>query len=373
MKFILVSSSANLGGGERNLLDIAEYLSAKKDDVQVIIPGPGRMVEVLGDKGIPFLKIDMPSYPGLRAVLHMRRRFKQDRPALVHAHGTKAALFARLASAGLKIPIVYTLHGIHYLNYSNPFKRWIYIFVERLLMPLTKRFVCVCQRNLEEGKQAKVIDADKTVLIYNGIDSRPSDLRERARKERGLNDEVIVLNIGRLQDVKGQIYLIKAASRLKKFKDKVKVWVVGEGEEENKLCQVMAEERVEGIVSLLGYQEDIWQLLAAADVFVLPSLGEGFPYAVLEAMAFRKPVVASNVGGIPEMIVEGETGSIVPPADAEALAEKIVYLIENPAVRKAWGEAGARRVAKKFNLKKMLRQYQQLYDDLLLDDRELER
>ncbi len=168
MRLILVASSGDIAGGERNLLDIGFHLKRKGWEVKVVIPSSGNIQASLESEGINFEVVPMPSYPAFSSLLKLRKIFKNFQPKIVHAHGTRAALFARLASAG-KFPFIYTLQGIHYLHYSNAFKKWLYIWGERFLKTFTSRFICVSQYDFHEGRKSSVIDPRKTAVIYNGV------------------------------------------------------------------------------------------------------------------------------------------------------------------------------------------------------------
>lgn len=362
---LLVGSSGNLGGGERNLLDIAVHLKSKGSEIFVILPSQGHLLDVIDKKNISVSLIDMPSYPNPKSVFQTRKILRTYHPDIIHAHGTKAALFARLSSIGLSIPVVYTLHGIHYLYYPNLLKKWLYICGERFLKRFTAWFICVCKDNFEKAKKARVIDPMRTNVIYNGVDMPSTVSAEEARKEFDVDGEIVVLNIAALKEVKGQLFLIEAAKAISKSSEKVKFWIVGEGEKKSYLSEKIRTEDLEQKFNLFGFQKDISKILLTADIFVLPSLHEAFPYTILEAMAHQKPVVATEVGGVPEAVLDGVTGFLVSPADAGALSERISYLIEHPELRKKMGEAGAQRVAENFNLKLMLEEHDRLYSSLL--------
>jgi glycosyltransferase involved in cell wall biosynthesis len=364
LELILVASSGDIAGGERNLLDIGFHLKKEGWEVKAVIPHEGSIQASLESEGISFEVVPMPSYPTFSSLLKLKKIFKKFQPRIIHAHGTRAALFARLANVR-KFPCIYTLHGIHYLHYSNAFKKWLYIWGERFLKPLTSRFICVSQYDFNEGKKFGVIDPKRTAVIYNGVRGFSLPSKEEARKEFTLNDEVVVLNIGRLHVQKGHTFLIEGAKKVLERKSNVKFWIVGEGEERGSLSEKIRKEGLQGKISLLGYREDVSKLLAAADIFILTSLWEGFPYTILEAMSAGLPVVSTDVGGVAEAVEHQQTGLLVPLKKPHLLANALIYLIEHPEERKRMGEKGKERVREKFSLEKMLSEIEKVYDEVL--------
>lgn len=360
----MVASSGNIAGGERNLLDIGFHFREGGWEVKTVIPHEGNIQALLESEGISFEVVSMPSYPAFSSLLKLKKIFKNFQPRIIHAHGTRAALFARLAN-GKNFPCIYTLHGIHYLHYSNPFKKRFYIWGEKFLKSLTSRFICVSQYDFNEGKRFGVIDSGKSVVIYNGVKDFLFPSREEARRKFGLNEEVVILSIGRLRVEKGHMSLIEAAKRVLEREKNVKFWVVGEGEEREKLSKKIRKEGLQEKIFLLGYREDVPKLLAAADIFILTSLWEGFPYAILEAMSAGLPVVSTDVGGVAEAVEHRKTGFLVPPKEPRLLADALLCLIEHPEERKRMGMRSNERVKGKFTLQKMLSEVEKIYDEVL--------
>lgn len=286
---------------------------------------------------------------------------KTSRASVVHAHeftaNTYGALVARLAG----IPVVATIHGKSY--YGEQLKR-------RLAYRLTSRIgrTVAVSENLKEFIISNIgISPDRIRVIYNGVPDfeQPRSEDEVAlRKElRIFPDQQIVGVIGSLYPVKGHTYLLQAIpSILKTHRNAVFVFA-GRGELEAELTRQACDLRIQDHVRILGFRNDVANLLGIVDVFVLPSLSEGLSVAILEAMVAEKPVVASHVGGNPELVVDGETGYLVPPMNPSALSTSIVALLGDEGLRVKMGEAGRKRVTKLFSLSAMVQQYERLYDE----------
>lgn len=282
---------------------------------------------------------------------------------LMHAHGLKAALLASLAVRGVRCcPLVITLHNAlppaGYL--TDAILRWSFAPASRVVVVSPAQAETLAARRLIPGK--------RVAMIPNGISlaqiddpSWPGRHEVRAALRLPEND-CLVFSAGRLITAKGFHYLLHAAALLPRYP---RVWfaVAGAGPERANLEALAATLGLAGSVLFLGQRGDVPALLRAADVFVLPSLSEGMPLSILEAMAARLPVVATEVGGVSRLVVEGETGHLVPPQQPAALAAAISRLAGDDALRAAMGAAGRRRVAEHFTEGQMLEKLALLYRD----------
>ncbi len=199
-------------------------------------------------------------------------------------------------------------------------------------------------------------------VIYAGVEANTkSPPRDVA------NSELVLGAAGRLIPLKGVGDLLRAAAALQAEFQQLRIEIAGSGPERADLEALVGRLGLSGKVRFLGWVDEIQYALARWDVFVLPSLEEGFPIAALEAMSAGLPVVASSVGGVPELVVDGETGWLVPPADAASLASRLRAILRDPEQRRSMGEAGRARVREQFSLTLMTRGFSQLYDELLGD------
>ncbi len=213
------------------------------------------------------------------------------------------------------------------------------------------------------------IPGERVVTIYNGIDPdrfRRQRSRSDARGQLGLPADVLVVGgVGRLDEAKGFSHLIAAAARLRAEFPGLVVAITGDGPMRKSLEAEAVREGVEDVVRFLGFRSDVQLVLDALDVFVLPSLCEAHPYALLEAMATKLPAVGTAVGGVPETIVDGITGFVVPPRNSDRLAVAIRTLLLDPDLRLRLGEAARDRVIREFDERITVRRTIQLYRDLL--------
>jgi glycosyltransferase involved in cell wall biosynthesis len=257
--------------------------------------------------------------------------------------------------------VVHTLHGIHYLHYRNFVLKYLYIYLEKYLSRFTDAVIFVSDADRERGRRFHLIPEDKIVLIKNGInfdvfDSEVS--KKEGREKLGIDSSVpVVGSVARLHRQKGLPYLFQAAKKIKESMPETAVWIVGGGSLKTKLQELGKRLDLEDTVHLLGERKDVAQLLSRFDVFVLPSLWEGLPYSLLEAAALAKPVVATDINGVREIVQNGKTGLLVPAKDPEQLAQAIVRLLQEREYAATLGQ----------NLKDATQKTQDLYLRLAAD------
>jgi sugar transferase (PEP-CTERM/EpsH1 system associated) len=307
----------------------------------------------------------------LRAFVRLVRLLRQARPAVVHSRNW-AAFDAVVAARVAGVPIV--VHSEHGREMSDPEGRnWRRNWVRRRLGPLISRFVTVSDDLGKWLVSVVGVPERKVVTIHNGVDVRRFGGHDRpaVRVRFGLPMEaVIVGTVGRLDPVKDQAGLIRAFVPLAQVHPEALMVIVGDGPCRRELEGIVAGLGLRERVRLLGVVSDVPAILGALDVFVLPSIAEGMSNTILEAMASSLPVVATRVGGSPEMVEDGVTGTLVPARDAEALRKALGIYLEDESLRTIHGKAARQRSIDLFSLERMGSGYMGLYAELLAGQRE---
>jgi glycosyltransferase involved in cell wall biosynthesis len=282
---------------------------------------------------------------------------RRERPQIVHVNSAKAAALGRMAAWLTHVPIrIYTVHGWSYKAHTGASSA-LYLWAERVLRPLTTLTICVAESERRAGLEARTCEEATTVVIHNGVDLPDTDVPEpRVGPCR-------IVTVGRLQAPKDALTLVRALAELPR--GAYEAVIVGGGPDRPALESEVRRLGLDSVVDLAGARTDVAELLAASDLFVLSSRSEGLPLSVLEAMAAGLPVVASSVGGIPELVLEGETGFLVPPGDPQRLAGAIERLLDDPPLRRRLGAAGRTRVQERFNLASSRQAHLDLYASLL--------
>jgi glycosyltransferase involved in cell wall biosynthesis len=354
-----------LGGGQITLLSLVKGLDKDKFEVMAASGGGGPLVDELGKLGVPHIPIDVRKLSGPGAVGRIAAVLRGAAIDVLHTHGGVAGLYGRLAAKKAGIPaVVHTLHGIHYLHYRNPLLKWAFIVLERRLSRFTDAVIFVSQADLRRGMKLRLAPAGKARLIRNGIDPPgmiPGFDRAAKKIELGSDGRPLIVAVSRLHRQKGLKYLLRAVPLIREGIPAVKVVIAGGGPLASKLASAVRRLRIGESASLLGEREDAREVLAAADVFVLPSLWEGLPYVLVEAAALGKPIVASDIDGVREVVRSGETGVLVPPRDPGSLAAALILLLMDQDLAGKLGERARRDIPSDFALERMVRETEALY------------
>jgi glycosyltransferase involved in cell wall biosynthesis len=357
------STSSGPGGAERLVNRLAVRFNTHSFRPHVCLFRPGWVQQQCERDGISTTVIPNKGPFDLVWLRRFLALIRKEQVHLIHAHEFDAIVHGTLAAAIARIPIVATIHGKNYY-WEKKSRRMAYCLVSRYA-----RMVAVSKDLKEFVTEHTGITDERIQVIYNGIDEFPdidAEEQARARYEIGLgSDDPIVGAVGSLYPVKGHRYLIDAIPSVIRACPAAKFLLVGRGDQEVALKDRIKKLGLERYVHFLGLRQDIGRLLSIMDIFVLPSLSEGLSMATLEAMASAKPVVATRVGGNPELVIEGETGLLVPSEDSGALAKGITTLLLDKHRARAFGQNGRRRVEQRFHINMMIDEYRKLYRESL--------
>lgn len=312
--------------------------------------------------GIPVFDARMRNKRDVLALWRLYGEIRRVRPVILHTHLFHANLPGRILGKLAGVPIIICT------EHSMALESRLRYRLNRLTIRLVDRVIAVSANVRDFCISGIGLPAEKVTLIYNGIEmpAVPGVSCRTARAALGLSPDGTVLGVvSRLDPAKGVDILIRALPAL----ENVTLTIIGDGAERAALETLAEELGVAGRICWAGYRPDVYSLLPAFDVFVQPSRFEGLPTTVMEAMAAGLPVVATAVGGTPEVVEDGKTGLLVPPADPIALAQAITRLLEDTDLRSALGRAGYERVVKLFSVEQMVRQTEALYEELLREKR----
>jgi glycosyltransferase involved in cell wall biosynthesis len=365
-----VVDKPSLGGGQTALLLLASNLDRNRFEVTVAAGGEGPLADEVRQKGIDYIPVSLGKRLSLGPVREIGRILEERKIDLLHTHGGIAGLYGRSAARRARTrSVVHTLHGIHYLHYRNPLLRRLYILLERRYSRATDRLVLVCSSDLRQAKKHRLAPDGKMTVILNGTDVRLDGGvgdAVRQRERWGWPPGVpVVGTVARLHRQKGVVNLLRAAPRILGAFPEVRIAVVGEGPQGKSLRREVRRRGLESRFLFLGERKDAASMLALFDLFVLPSLWEGLPFVLVEASALGKPIIATAVDGVPEIIDNGKTGLLVPPGDPGALAEAAIRLLKDKEEARRLGDTARALVPPRFPLRRMVEQTQSLYLGLL--------
>ena len=348
-RLLILITLSELGGAQTAVALLLPGL-VDRFEVTVAAQGSGPLRDAAEAAGVPYVELEhvrRPIHPwqDALALAELVRLCWKLRPDIVHAHSSKVGVLGRLAAWLARVPVrVFTVHGWSFAAYDGLAGR-LYLWIERLMRPLTTAVVCVADATLEQGLRARACDPLHAVVIHNAVDV--AGFRGRAATDGPCR----IVSVGRFAYPKDFATLFNSLERVD---GDWRASLVGDGP---------GRKAVEGStrVEVLGPRRDVAELLADSDVFVLSSRSEGFPVSILEAMAAGLPVVASDVGGVGEAVVDGETGFLVPPGDPDALAEALARLVADPLLRQLLGEAGRDRALRLFDVTRYRAAHLDLY------------
>jgi len=360
------------GGAEEHVLSL---LGASRNyDFTPLIAAPASLLDIIAPDlarfGAKSLKIEVPTPSNwLYRIIQLAAMFTREHVDLVHCHSVIATLCAGPAACmSGKQPIIETCHGREFWREEKRIKGNFWL--DRQASRFVDRFIAVSHATERHLRESKGISGSKIVVIHNGRDleslqpPKPEEMAE-ARAGLGLRNEQMLLLLGRLAAEKGHALLLDALKMLGPRLPPLIAMFAGAGPLEGELKSMCEAGGLSDKVRFLGYRGDLQPLLAAADLVVLPSISEGLPLAAVEALAAARPIVATEVGGTSEVVLNGETGLLIPPRDPAALAAAIHRVLSDPVLAFRLGANGRRFVERHFDVRVQIRRTIALYDDLI--------
>jgi sugar transferase (PEP-CTERM/EpsH1 system associated) len=354
------------GGAQTALLRLLAGLDRDRfrPAVACLYNGDKPVAQRIRSLGIPVTDLRMTAKWRLDALWRLYCLLRQQRPDILHTWMFHANFPGRLLGRLAGVPIIITSRRNEDIGGAlrERLNRWT--------ARLDDRVIAVCEVARRAEIERARVSPEHVVTIYNGIDverfsATDGDLVIRVRRELGIPAGVPLIGaVGRLHPQKDFAGLLDSLTEVQKYVSPVRLLLVGEGELRDDLETRARSLGISGIVTFAGFRSDVAEILAACDVFVLPSLWEGMPNVVLEAMAVGLPVVATQVGGVPEIVLDGETGLLVPPGDSETLAQALIRLLRDPDLRSRMGRAGRRRVEQHFSANQLVLETEALYEAL---------
>jgi len=366
---VINDTGIDIGGGENYILTLAKHMPKLGYDlICTCFPG-GEFEKVLKESGIESFPLNLSRKGNLSMAWAMAGFCRNNKIDIVHAHGATGALAARIASlipGGIR-PI--TTYHIAITNITDiPFwKKKIFALFDRSTSVVDKKILSVSHAVKEIMIREAFFARDRISVLYSGIDvSRFKDRqRGKVRKELCLPDQVTVMGIvARLSEEKGISYLLEAIPHVLKRYSNLHLLIAGDGPIKDKLKNLSVRMGLEQNVIFLGYRNDIPEFMTDFDLLVMPSLTEGFPLTLLEGMAAGLPIVATRVGGIPEIITDGIEGILIPPREPDALAKAIIRVLRDKESGKTMGLAARKKVEQEFSVEKMVAETEKVYQSL---------
>lgn len=364
MRILQLLSSGGIYGAEKMVANLAKGLDSMGcqsilgvfDNMHVL---PSDVATYMQQQNLPVVVIPCKGKLDGATVDAIRRSVEKYDIGLIHTHGYKTDIYGYLAARNTGLPILATSH----LWTRRTTSLRLYAYIDQLVLRRFNHVVAVSSAIASEIRAAGV-SPDKISVIDNGIDvdafrNASSGIAEF--RECGMQ---VVGGVGRLVGQKGFDYLLRAVPRILERFPRTKFLIAGDGTERSRLEVLATELNISRQVQFLGARGDMLSVYASFDVFILSSVDEGMPIALIEAMAAAKPVVATRVAAVPKLVIHGQTGLLVEPKNPEAISDAVCLLLENSALRERLGSAARIRIEKQFSSKVMAQRYLELYRQL---------
>jgi len=359
---VYIHGIGEMGGAEKDLLSYLVLLNREEFSPHVVCPETGPLIEEVRSLHVPVLGVQFPAWRKLKDRVHfplvvwkLVQIFREWKIDLIHVNDYWWAPVACLASRFCRIPVV-----VHLRQQIEPVRiKQYWLHQPDFLFPVSK--------DIERVLLSMAIEPSRIHVAYSGIDLDHFCNKANEQKFRdryGLKaHQPIIGSVANLFPRKGYEYLIEALVPVKKAYPDIRCFILGEGPEayHQQLVRLVEKHQLSSQVIFAGFQRDVFEFVNSFDVFVLPSLMEGFGIALLEAMAMSKPIVACKVGGVPEFIVDGVTGMLVPPKNSKALADALISLLGNEQVKSRLGLAARKVAENRFSQETAMQRIQTLY------------
>ncbi len=370
IRILHLTTDSKIAGAERLLIGIAkEYDKTKFELYFCVLKKHGDLNKEIEKLGLKTFSLDCKSFlDAPKAVLSIIFILKKYRINILHTHLFHAGILGHFAA--LFVPKALVLMTRHYSNYTHLYGTAFQRLLDRWSLRVTKYIIAVSYGVLKALTQLEVADPKKILVIHNGIDlnqfNLSSDVGMKIRDELKIRKDFKIIGaIGTLHPRKGHEYFVRAANIVCLNRKDVKFIIIGDGIAEKKLLELRDSFGLREEIIFTGYRKDAPYLLSMMDILVQPSLEEGFGLTIIEAMVLSKAVIATNVGGIPEIVEDKISGLLVPEKSPEAIAQAVNYLLDNPDKIRRLGINAKLRVFDKFSLSSMVKRYELVYEDLI--------
>ncbi|NLG32557.1 MAG: glycosyltransferase family 4 protein [Syntrophomonadaceae bacterium] len=366
IRLLHVIGGGEVGGAEELVLTMMKLIDREKFEPHLVCLCPGPFAALAEASGFKSTVIPMKHKLDITTITPVREYLRKNRIGIVHSHGVRANLVARVAAKRESLPVVTTVHSVLRYDYPSAVEAFLARWLTMITNRYTDRFIAI-SKAIEDEIHKMGVPAHKVQVIYNGLDltkfKAPGNPGEIKRNLKLDPNRPIVSMISRLHPVKGHEYFIRAAYEVLKSEVNAQFLIIGEGDYRARIEQWVDELGIKDSVIVPGYYSPIEDIYAISDILCVPSIMEGLGMVILEAMNFNVPVIASNTGGIPEIIHDGVDGLLVQPKDYLSLARNIIKVLNDRQLAARLIAHGQKKV-QSFTLETMTRRVENIYLEL---------
>jgi glycosyltransferase involved in cell wall biosynthesis len=371
IKVLQAIRQGQVGGGETHILSIVKHIDKTRFEPVVLSFTDGQMIDELENIGINNFVISSSKAFDFFKWQKVKALLQEEKIDLVHIHGTRATSNIYWAAKNLGLPIIYTIHGWSFHDDQSLFVKKGRILFEKWITQKTNCNISVSLSNQKTGQDH--IPNFESVVIHNGIDLEKFDPDSKERKNlrhqlKIAEDAIVVSFVGRITLQKDPLTLIKAFKEVVSIQPKAILLIVGNGDMKEEAIELAKALEIEKSIVFENFRTDIADVLFSSEIYCLPSLWEGFPIGLLEAMAMRKAVIATKVDGSSEIIQHNKNGTLIEPQNTQMLADALLDLINDKNLRTQLGAEARQTIVKDFDVYKMTRKIENVYMNILSEN-----
>lgn len=367
MKILYVITKSEIGGAQTHLMEVVHYMHHAGHDVSVVTGTIGWLTNELSAIGIDYeilpdlvREINLPKdIKTINSICHI---LEDKQPDIIHCHSSKAGIVGRIAGAIKNIPAVFTAHGWAFTSGVSPAKRIIYAAIEHMMLGITKKVICVSEFDRQLAKRWFLHNYNRVVTVHNGI----VDKTFNSNIVREYSLPLKLVSVARFSHPKNNMELIKAVEQINKlYSDNLQLNMVGDGPLLSEAQAYVSSHKLENDMYFLGSRTDVDDILNQNDIFCLISNYEGLPISIIEAMRAGMPIIASDVGGVNELVKDGVNGFLIPRGNISELVEKLKYILDHKELIKFMGETSRKIYEEEYTADRMNQKILSVYNEVI--------
>lgn len=367
LNVLFIITKSEIGGAQTHLMEVVRYMHRAGHDVSVITGTTGWLTNELSAISIdyeilPDLVREINLAKDIKTINYICRILENKHPDIIHCHSSKAGIVGRIAGAIKNVPAVFTAHGWAFTSGVSPAKRIIYAAIEHMMLGITKRVICVSEFDRQLAKRWFVHNYNKIVTVHNGI----ADKKFSSSTVREYSLPLKLVSVARFSHQKNNMELIREVEQINKlYSGSLQLNMVGDGPLLSEAQAYVTSHKLENEVHFLGSRTDVDDILNQNDIFCLISNYEGLPISIIEAMRAGMPIIASDVGGVNELVQDGVNGFLISRGNISKLVDKLKYILEHKDLIKFMGEASRKIYEEEYTADRMNQKILSVYNEVV--------
>lgn len=367
MRILYVITKSEIGGAQTHLMEVVRYMHYAGHDVLVVTGTVGWLTNELAAIGVdyeilPDLIREINPAKDIKTINSICHILEDKQPDIIHCHSSKAGIMGRIAGAIKNIPAVFTAHGWAFTSGVSPVKRIIYTAIEHMMLGITSKVICVSEFDRQLAKRWFLHNYNRIVTVHNGI----VDKKFISSTVREYTLPLKLVSVARFSHQKNNMELIRVVEQINKlYSDSLQLNMVGDGPLLSEAQAYVTSHKLGNDVHFLGSRTDVDDILNQNDIFCLISNYEGLPISIIEAMRAGMPIIASDVGGVNELVQDGVNGFLIPRGNISELVEKLKYILDHKELIKSMGEASRKIYEEEYTADRMNQKILSVYNEIL--------